>query len=276
MTVADALRAASQRLSETSDTARLDAELLMAHALDVSRSDMLLRHMDEAEPAGFAALIDRRATSEPVAYIMGYAEFYGRRFDVGPGVLIPRDDSETVIAAAFKAQSNPKRVLDMGVGSGALLLTILRECPKACGIGMDRSPIAVATAQRNAQSLAAESRAQFLSCDWNEPRWADDLGQFDLILCNPPYVERDAELAPDVRDFEPAEALFAGDDGLDDYRILIPQLQRLLTHDGTAILEIGHTQAEAVQEMAEKQGFVSRVHHDLGNRPRCLTLQQVK
>src|SRR6188768_2363973 len=127
MTVAEALREAAARLASTSDTARLDTELLMAHALGVSRSDMLLRHMGDPAPEGFAGLVERRAQHEPVAYILGRKEFFGREFRVAPGVLIPRMDSETTVAAALEACPAPASVLDCGVGSGALLLTVLAE-----------------------------------------------------------------------------------------------------------------------------------------------------
>ena len=139
MTVAQALRQAAASLAATSDTARLDAELLMAQALGVSRSDMLLRHMQDSTPETFAALVERRAAHEPVAYILGKKEFYGREFLVAPGVLIPRMDSETTVAAALEAVPHPRRVLDCGVGSGALLLTVLAESPGVEGVGIDRS-----------------------------------------------------------------------------------------------------------------------------------------
>ncbi len=276
MSVADALRAAAEQLSETSDTARLDAELLMAHTLGVERSDLLLRHMEDEEPAKFQSLINRRAAYEPVAYVVGWAEFYGRRFDVRPGVLIPRDDSEVVIEAAMAASPDPKRVLDMGTGSGALLLTLLAERPKASGIGIDASPDALQTAQNNAEKLELSDRAQIIQRDWNEAKWSKDLGPFDLILCNPPYVESDADLAPDVRDFEPCEALFAGADGMEDYRTIIPSLGNLLKEGGIAVLEIGHRQAEIVRDMAQTHGFVAELHQDLGRRDRCLVLTRGK
>jgi len=141
---------------------------------------------------------------------------------------------------------------------------------------MDRSPTALEIAQSNAQSWDAENRTQLLQRDWNTPEWADNLGQFDLILCNPPYVESDADLERDVRDFEPAEALFAGADGMDDYRILIPQLGALLKDEGVIILEIGHSQGQAVRALARAHGFTVEIKHDLGNRPRCVVLHQGK
>ena len=270
MTVADALREAARQLAARSDTARLDAELLMAHALGLSRSDMLLRHMQEPEPASFAALVERRAGHEPVAYIVGRKEFYGREFVVGPGVLIPRMDSETTVAATLEACPAPRRVLDCGVGSGALLLTVLAEAGGG-GVGIDRSPEALAIAARNARSHTRG--VMLLRRDWHEPGWTRDLGRFDLILANPPYVEDDAPIEPDVRRWEPAGALFAGPAGLDDYRVLIPQLPELLTESGVAVLEIGATQAEQVTEIAAQSGFACELHRDLADRPRALVLR---
>lgn len=273
MTVADAIRAAASRLSSTSNTARLDAELLMAHALGVSRSDMLVRHMDDAVPAGFDASVQRRFGNEPVAYILGYAEFYGRRFEVEPGILIPRPDSEILIDTALELCPDPRSVLDMGTGSGALLVTILAERPRAYGVGIDASDTAIEVAGENAMALDVAGDWWFGKRDWHEEGWADDLGQFDLIVCNPPYVEDAAALEPDVRAYEPAEALFAGKDGLDDYRVIIPQLGKLLNQSGVAILEIGHTQAESVTGLAESAGFAVEISNDLANRPRCAILR---
>ena len=274
MTVADAIRAAAQRLGATSDTARLDAEVLMAHALGVTRSDVLLRAMQDASPIVYEELIDRRAKQEPVAYIVGEQEFFGLPFAVSPGVLIPRGDSEAVVEAALEAVPAPQRVLDLGTGSGALLLAVLDSHQSAEGVGIDASLAALEVAQANAQTLGENRRVQFLSRDWREQGWADDLGTFDLIVCNPPYVEEDAALDRDVREFEPASALFAGKDGLDDYRVLIPQLSGLLGKEGIAVFEIGATQAPAVTELAENAGFMVELRHDLANRPRALILSK--
>jgi release factor glutamine methyltransferase len=273
-TVSGAIRAAAIRLAATSDTARLDGEVLMAHALGVSRSDLLLRHMDAPEPAMFAALVDRRAAREPVAYIVGSQEFFGRPFRVTAATLIPRSDSESVVEAALAACPAPARLLDCGTGTGALLLTVLAECPTAAGVGIDRSAAALAVAQANADSLGLAGRAQLVAADWTQPGWSNDLGTFNLILANPPYVEADAALDPDVAQFEPAGALFAGLDGLDDYRVLIPQLPALLALGGLAVLEIGHTQAPAVAEIAAAAGFRSVVRPDLAGRPRAVLLRR--
>jgi len=273
MTVAEAIRDAAQSLAETSDTARLDAEVLMAHALGVTRSEVLLRHMDDPVPAGFAAFVARRRKHEPVAHITGHQEFYGRSFRVTPEVLIPRADSETLVFAALEAVPSPARVLDCGVGSGALLLTVLAECPDAEGIGIDRSPGALAVASANAALLGLSARCRMLAADWTLPGWSAELGAFDLILANPPYVEESAALAPSVRDYEPSGALFAGADGLDDYRALIPQLPALLSENGICAVEIGATQAGAVRQIAEQSGFSVVLRKDLGGRPRALLLR---
>ncbi|MEM6475360.1 MAG: peptide chain release factor N(5)-glutamine methyltransferase [Pseudomonadota bacterium] len=270
--VSDAIRAATDTLTPTSDTARLDAELLMAHALGVPRSDMLIRMMDQPAPDTFAAMIERRSASEPVAYITGSQEFYGREFAVEPGVLIPRADSEVLIEAALELRAQPQRVLDLGTGSGALLLTILCEQPAANGVGLDASPIAARVAGTNAARLVGEGDCQMIRGDWREDGWREGLGRFDLILCNPPYVETDAKLDPDVRDYEPASALFAGSDGLDDYRILIPQLRGLMAAEAIVLFEIGATQAEPVTKLAQEAGFGVEIRNDLANRPRCVIL----
>jgi len=293
-TVAEALREAARELAATSDTARLDAELLMAHALGVSRSDMLLRHMQDAAPPDLAALIERRMRHEPVAYILGRKEFYGLDLIVTPDVLVPRMDSETIIEAAREAfrDRTPERILDLGTGSGALLLAALVMWPTAEGLGLDRSAEALFVAIRNAQQhvntpiafmgsgpaelppqRADRGFARFIQSDWSTRGWRKYLGRFDLILANPPYVEDDAPIAPDVRQWEPAGALFAGPDGLDDYRVLVPQLPELLTESGVAVLEIGATQSEQVSDIAAQSGFAAELRRDLAGRPRALVLR---
>ncbi len=271
--VATALRAAAARLSATSDTARLDAEYLMAHALGVSRSDMLLKHQHDAVPDLFEACVARRLAHEPLAYITGEQEFFGRSFLVTPDVLIPRSDSEQVVEAALAVMPDGARVLDCGTGSGALLLTLLAERAQARGVGIDASPGALAVAAANAARLGVSDRARMVRADWHEAGWASELGSFDLVIANPPYVEADAPLDASVRDYEPASALFAGTEGLDDYRALVPQLSTLLLPGGIAVLEIGATQAEAVGAIAEASGAESQVERDLAGRPRAMILR---
>ena len=273
MTAGEAIRAAAERLAPTSDTARLDAEVLMAHAFGVTRSDLLLRQMRDPVPDSFAALVERRAAHEPVAYIVGSQDFFGLTLAVSPAVLIPRGDSEVLVEAALAARPDARRVLDCGTGSGALLLAVLSHVPAADGIGIDRSAEALVVARGNAENLGLGNRAEMRLADWDQADWALALGQFDLVLANPPYVEEAAELDPSVRAHEPAGALFAGEEGLDAYRVLIPQLPQLLTPGGAALVEIGHTQAQAVAAIAAQVRFESRLHHDLGGRPRVLELQ---
>jgi release factor glutamine methyltransferase len=281
MTIAQGLREATSALVDSSDTPRLDAELLMAEALGVTRSDLLLRHMADRVPQAFANLIERRLRHEPVAYILGRQEFFGLELRVSPAVLIPRGDSEVLVDAALAAHRaggmrDAARVLDCGTGSGALLLAVLSALPQAKGVGIDRSEPALAVARENAHLLGLDNRARMIAADWDRPGWSDALGgAFDLILANPPYVETDAALAPSVQAHEPHGALFAGPEGLDAYRMLIPQLARLLAPGGVALVEIGAAQALSVSALASDAGFAVRLHHDLGNRPRALELSRL-
>lgn len=271
MTAAEAVRAAALRLSAASDTARLDAEVLMAHALGISRSDLLLRRLADPAPSGFAALVERRLGHEPVAYITGVQEFFGLPFRVSPKVLIPRGDSEVLVERALAARPDARRVLDCGTGSGALLLAVLASLPEAAGIGIDRSAGALGVAEGNAAALGLSSRARMVTADWDTPGWADGLGgPFELILANPPYVEDAADLAPSVLAHEPAGALFAGPQGLDAYRVLLPQFPDLLAPGGVALVEIGHEQADAAGRIARAAGLDALLHRDLGGRPRAL------
>jgi release factor glutamine methyltransferase len=271
--VGEALREAARRLGTVTDTARLDAEVLMAEALGISRSDMLLRRMADSAPDAFEALVARRLLHEPVAQIRGRKEFYGRDFRVCPDVLIPRADSEATVAAALECGPPNARILDCGTGSGVLLLTLLAELPAATGIGIDRSSAALSVAADNVDRLGLAERAEMRLADWHDPSWRDGLGAFDCVIANPPYVETTAELPPSVRDYESAEALYAGSEGLDEYLALMPQLPPLLTEQGAAVLEIGSTQADAVAQIAANAGFRSELRHDLGGRPRVLILR---
>jgi len=266
--ISEALGSAARQLAATSDTARLDAELLMAHALDVSREEMLLRRLDEPVPEAFDALLARRLAAEPIAYITGRRAFWTIELEVGPGALVPRPDSEALIEAALAhfGKAGPRTILDLGTGPGTLLLAALAQWPGASGIGIDASSAALDYACRNAERLGLAARAAFRVRDWT----SGVAGSFDLILCNPPYVEDGAPLPRDVAEWEPAEALFAGPHGLDEYRRLAPALPPLLAAGGAACVEVGAGQFDAVASLFRHCGFTIAAHKDLSGQDRCL------
>ena len=269
--IARALRDAARAFEPISDTPRLDAELLMAHALGVPREALLLDPPDAEVPDSFAALVERRATGEPIAYLTGRRGFWTIELEVAPGVLIPRPDSETLIAAAvehFAGTEGPKRILDLGTGSGALLLAALDQWPNARGLGIDRSVVALDQARGNAERLGIKDRAEFRIGDWAE----GVTGRFDLILCNPPYVAMGAALGPGVVEHEPQAALFAGKDGLDDLRRIALAIGGLLAPGGLAAIEIGFDQSESAAQLFKSQGFLPVLAHDLAGHPRALLL----
>ena len=269
--IARALGDAARQLQSASDTARLDAELLMAEALHIDRDRLILSPPDRKVPDRFWAMVERRQAGEPVAYITGRRAFWNIELHVGPGVLVPRPDSELLIASAlehFEGAVGPKRILDLGTGPGTLLLAALDIWPDATGLGVDVSRQALSYASANARRLGFESRAKLMQGDW-----ARGLAEtFDLVLCNPPYVAEGAELGAGVREYEPDEALFAGREGLDAYRELAPQLPRLLNPGGLAAVEIGFDQADAVAPLLARDGLSARVANDLGGRPRAVLL----
>jgi release factor glutamine methyltransferase len=268
MTIREALATAAVQLQAVSATPRLDAELLMGEALGVSRDALLLGRLGDPAPAAFEPLVRRRLADEPIAYILGRRAFWTIELAVGPGALVPRADSETLIEAAVAhfGKAGPARILDLGTGPGTLLLAALDQWPDATGLGVDASAEALAYARANAERLGLAGRAAFMAGDWGE----GVAERFDLILCNPPYVEAGAALPADVAGWEPAAALYAGADGLDDYRRLAPQLGRLLGQAGIACIEIGAGQESAVREIFVSAGFTIESRRDLGGIPRCL------
>lgn len=272
--IARALDDAARQLSKNSDTSRLDAELLMAEALHIDRDRLLLAPPERKVPERFWDMVRRRSEGEPVAYITGRRAFWNIELHVGPGVLVPRPDSEVLIASAiehFEGTTGPSRILDLGTGPGTLLLAALDIWPDATGLGIDLSRQALSYASANARRLGFETRTKLV-----QGNWAAGLAErFDLILCNPPYIAKDAELGRGVREFEPDEALFAGSEGLDAYRELAPQMSRLLNRHGLAAIEIGSDQAEAVTALLARDGLVGKVAKDLAGRDRALLLNWV-
>lgn len=231
------LESAAARLAEAGiENSRGEARLLLAHVLGVRRDAVLAEpSLTPDQQKTFDALLTRRAAREPYAYITGKREFWTLTLDVGPGVLIPRPETETLIEAALAKTKTAKRIADLGTGSGALLLAALSEYPHATGIGFESSPLAHAYASRNAARIAP-NRAEIRLADWNTAA-----GPFDLIFCNPPYITSldIGSLEPDVRLFEPRAALDGGPDGLACYRALSTLLPRILAPGAFAILELG-------------------------------------
>jgi release factor glutamine methyltransferase len=272
--IARALDDAARQLSPTSDTSRLDAELLMAEALHIDRDRLLLAPPDRQVPERFWAMVSRRSEGEPVAYITGRRAFWNIELHVGPGVLVPRPDSEVLIASAiehFEGTAGPARILDLGTGPGTLLLAALDVWPDASGLGIDVSRQALSYASANARRLGFEPRVKLMQGDWA----AALAERFDLILCNPPYIAEGAELGPGVREYEPDEALFAGREGLDAYRALAPQIPRLLNRGGLAAVEIAPDQVDAVTALLARDGLRVRVADDLAGRARSVLLTWV-
>lgn len=277
----DILGPAVRQLSSAGiDGAALDSRLLLAAA--IGRDEAVLPHetlagFDAAAADRFADYLDRRVGGEPVSRIRGWREFWSLRFDLSPATLDPRADSETLVMAALEevgAQADrPLRLLDLGCGTGALLLACLSELNAATGCGIDIDPVAVDTACRNADRLGFGKRASFLQGDFADPETGGT--GFDLVLCNPPYIPAAeiAKLAPEVALFDPHRALDGGDDGLTCWRAVLPRIAAGLTPKGRAVVEIGAGQEEAVVMLARESGLaeVRRVR-DLGGIVRCLVL----
>lgn len=228
-------------------------------------------------PDTFDAAVARRATREPVAYITGRREFWSLDFEVSPAVLIPRPDSETLVETALQdlKHAPPKRILDLGTGSGCLIVSLLTEWPTATAIAVDISPEALAVAKRNAARHAVAERIDFRHNDWAAA--IDE--RFDLVISNPPYISNEVfeDLDPDVRDFEPATALKAGPQGLSAYERIARDLPALLQPEGLALFEIGFDQARTASGVFTKNGLeIVRIVRDLAHRDRVLVLKRPK
>jgi release factor glutamine methyltransferase len=262
------------------DNARFEARLLLAHAAGVT-IEWLVAHGDEAPPPSVVealrALTARRIRREPMAYVTGEREFWGLPFKVSPAVLVPRPDSETLIEAALAlmpGRTEPWRIVDLGVGSGCLLLTLLREFPNARGVGLDASAEALSVAQYNADALGVGARTHLVRGDWRLQGWAGQLGgPFDLLVSNPPYIETEAidGLMPEVARFEPRLALDGGGDGLAAYRIIADQAAGLVVHGGRVLIEAGEGQVTDISKLLSAAGFaVGGPWKDLGGIDRIV------
>jgi release factor glutamine methyltransferase len=275
-TCGEALRDLTDRLNAAGiASARLDARLLLAHALGISATAVFSRPERPLTPqdeARIAAAADRRLRREPVSRIVGQREFWSLPFRITRDTLDPRPDTETVVEAALAALADrqaPLRLLDLGTGSGCLLLALLSELPRATGLGVDISQAALAVAADNARALGLDARTRFVAGDWGK----EIEGPFDVIVANPPYIadQEIARLEPEVADFDPPVALAGGAEGLGCYRRIVPDLGRLLRAGGIAALELGQGQGEAVTAILQACGLVVvGLRRDLAGIERCV------
>lgn len=267
----EALRAAIPRLRDGGiEDAALDARLLLAHALGIAQDRLTLHLPDaisDAQAAAYEAALAARVARQPVAQIIGQRQFWGLTFRVTQDTLDPRPDTEALVAEAVKAPF--LNMLDLGTGTGCILLACLKSMPVARGLGVDISPAALDVARGNADALGLGARASFRASDW----FSDVPGCYDLIVSNPPYIAADAMpgLAPEVRDWEPHLALTPGGDGLGPYRIIARDAPSRLMPGGRLLVEIGPTQGAAVAALFAAQGLQEiRVLPDMDGRDRVV------
>jgi release factor glutamine methyltransferase len=281
-TITSARRALKELLAQAGiDSADVDARLLIEHALGIDRTTVMTqgeRVLSAGEIAAIDVLTARRLKHEPVARIVGFKEFWSLTLAVGPDVLVPRPETETVVELALdmigKARhAEQLRVLDIGIGSGALLLALLSELPNATGVGTDISNKALHIARANAERHGLASRCQFINADIAAGVHTDVRGPFDLIVSNPPYIVRNdiAGLEPEVRDYDPAVALDGGPEGLSCYRAIAAEARRLLAPGGRLVVEIGMGQDGTVSGLFSAVGLtVIETRPDLAGIPRAL------
>ena len=250
-TAGEALKTAHERLAASSQNPRRDAELLLAHVLGADRAALLThpeRVLSPAESAQYECFLVRRAASEPIQYITGLQEFYGLAFSVSPQVLIPRPETEHLVEAVLKRvdpESNA-RILDVGTGSGAIAVSLAYLLPRARVTAVDLSPEALEVARRNAQSHGVNERITWVQSDLLA---AVTSLHFDVVVSNPPYIADREVLEPQVANYEPHSALYAGPTGMEVYVRLIPQARKVLKPNGWLLLEIGHGQGPAIRKL---------------------------
>jgi release factor glutamine methyltransferase len=273
MNIKTILAESTNRLND--DEASIEAQLLLQHVLNVNRAWLIAHQNDALEAnihAGYRALINRRANGEPIAYILGYREFYGLKLKVTPDTLIPRPDTETLVEAALKKIEPhlPLSICDLGTGAGAIALAIAKNRPNAQVTAVDFSDKALEVARQNAHDLTILN-CQFLQSDWLSALKLNGQNQrFDVIVSNPPYIEQDdAHLHQGDLRFEPISALASGKDGLDDIRIIISQAKHHLKPSGWLMLEHGYNQSQTVTNLLNQAGFTNtHTFKDLGGNER--------
>jgi release factor glutamine methyltransferase len=277
VTVSRLCREIAAMLAEGSASAQLDARMIVAHVLRCRPNDLPLRDLDEVQADSVVAirqLAERRLAGEPIARILGEKEFYGLTFMLSPATLVPRPDTETLVSAVLAAvdRAAAPAILDLGTGSGAILLALLTELPNAIGVGVDVSAEALATATRNAELIGIARRVQFREGNWT----AGIERRFDLIVSNPPYIASNeiATLPVEVRDHDPHVSLDGGSDGLDAYRVILADVRRVMAPGAQVFFEIGFGQAADVARLAADAGFRTTLERDLAGIERVAILSQ--
>lgn len=281
ITYGQLLAQARQKLQEAGiDSAALDARILLQHAAGITPEKLISNSHDPVDTDiqdALAGYVKRRIAYEPVSRIMGKREFWSMDFMLSPGTLDPRPDSETVVEAIIewadehKRRNAPLKIIDLGTGTGCLLLAVLSELPNATGVGIDISSDSIMTAEANADALGFSERSDFRNQSWDSLETQD----FDVVISNPPYIpETDSEsLAPEVARFDPEDALYGGIDGLENYRKIARLLKNILSQNGAAFFEVGIGQFKDVQQIFEQEGFLpGGVKRDLAGIERCVRI----
>ena len=255
-------------------SARLDSELLLSNSLKISRENLLLNLNKEIKPnqqKKFKSLLEKRTKKVPVAYILGYKDFWKSKFLINRSVLIPRPDTELIVEEAlnYLPKDKYRKILDIGTGSGSILISILLERLKSSGVGLDISKNAIKIAKINAKLQQVDNRVKFINSDVDKYNG----GKYDLVISNPPYIKRTkiCRLEEDVRNFEPKSALDGGHNGYSKIGKVIKKSASLLKRSGNLIIEIGHDQVYGTERLFEKYGFyINKISKDLSKKDRCI------
>lgn len=280
MLIKEALKDVTGKLAKVSESASLDASLILSKVTGYSKLELFMKDEEVLmadKISEIEALTQRRLKSEPMAYIMGEKEFWGLNFIVKPGVLIPRPDTETLVATLLALIPNTDfegRIADLGTGTGAILLSALSEFPNFKGVGVDKNDTALEIAQKNAKNLKLDDRSEFVNSSW-----LDAVEEtFHVIVSNPPYIETSTiqTLMDDVKGFEPMSALDGGKDGLDAYRSLLESAYDKLEKGGLLLLEIGYNQKETVAQLLQNKFAEVKCFKDLAGHDRVIAAIKAK